>query len=86
MAGALAVGMTGAVGAATPSDPNLIKACSDKTTKITRITIYASPTWCKSTEAYKEWNKTGPKGATGATGATGPGVRRRGRACRACRC
>ena len=72
-AGALAMSMYGAVGAATPSN-GLIKACVDKTTKVTRVTIYASPTWCKSTEAYKWWNQTGvagPKGATGPQGATG---------------
>ena len=71
MAGALVLSMSGAVGAATPADGNLIKACVDKTTKVTRITIYASPTWCKSTEAYKFWNRTGPVGPKGATGNAG---------------
>jgi hypothetical protein len=75
-AGLLTLGLTGAVGAAAPND--LIKACVDKSTKIVRISIYASPTWCESDEAYKEWNVTGPQGpagpagATGAAGATGP--------------
>ena len=68
IAGALALSLSGAVGAATPPDGNLIKACVDKTTKVTRVTIYASPTWCKSTESYKFWSKTGPVGPKGATG------------------
>ena len=42
-----------------------------KSTKVTRLSIFASPTWCKSSEVYRFWNVTGPKGATGATGATG---------------
>jgi hypothetical protein len=71
MAGALVMSMSGAVGAATPGG-NIIKACTDKTTKVTRITIYASPTWCKSTESYKWWNVTGPTGPKGDTGAQGP--------------
>ncbi|MFL5711873.1 MAG: hypothetical protein ACJ77W_08350, partial [Chloroflexota bacterium] len=50
MAGALLLSMSGAVGAATPTN-GLIKACVNKTTKVTRVTIYASPTWCKSNEA-----------------------------------
>ena len=70
MAGALALSMSGAVGAATPSASNVIKACVTKSTKVVRLSIYASPTWCRSTEVYRFWNVTGPKGATGATGAT----------------
>ena len=71
IAGALALSLSGAVGAATPPDGNLIKACVDKTTKVTRVTIYASPTWCKSTESYKFWSKTGPVGPKGANGTNG---------------
>ena len=71
IAGALALSLSGAVGAATPPDGNLIKACVDKTTKVTRVTIYASPTWCRSTESYKFWSKTGPVGPKGATGNAG---------------
>ena len=71
IAGALALSFTGAVGAATPTNPNIIKACVNKTTKSVRLSIFASPTFCKSTEVYRFWNVTGPKGATGATGAAG---------------
>ena len=68
-AGLLTLGLTGAVGAAAPND--LIKACVDKSTKIVRISIYASPDWCESNEAYKEWNVTGPQGPQGPQGAAG---------------
>ena len=71
MAGALALSMSGAVGAATPSASNVIKACVTKSTKVVRLSIFASPTWCRSTEVYRFWNVTGPTGATGATGAKG---------------
>ncbi len=73
MAGALALTFASAVGAATPpTNPSVIKACVNKTTKTVRLSIYASPTFCKSTEVYRFWNVTGPKGATGATGVAGP--------------
>ena len=71
MAGALVLSMSGAVGASTPSASNVIKGCVNKTTKVVRLSIFASPTFCKSTEVYRFWNVTGPKGATGATGLTG---------------
>src|SRR6476469_4075476 len=71
MAGALVLSMSGAVGASTPSASNVIKGCVNKTTKVVRLSIYASPTFCKRTEAYRFWNVTGPKGATGATGPAG---------------
>src|SRR6476659_5174966 len=71
MAGALVLGMSGAVGASTPTASNVIKGCVNKTTKVVRLSIYASPTFCKKTEAYRFWNVTGPKGATGATGPAG---------------
>ena len=71
MAGALVLSMSGAVGASTPSASNVIKGCVNKTTKVVRLSIFASPTFCKRTEVYRFWNVTGPKGATGATGATG---------------
>src|SRR6476660_8996567 len=72
MAGALVLSMSGAVGASTPSASNVIKGCVNKTTKVVRLSIFASPTFCKRTEVYRFWNVTGPKGATGATGLTGP--------------
>src|SRR3954451_24781574 len=73
-AGALALSMSGAVGAATPSD-GLIKSCINRTTKVTRITIFASPTWCNKNEVYRAWNAKGVKGDKGDTGATGaPGA------------
>ena len=68
-AGALTLGLTGAVGAASPDE--LIKACVDKSTKIVRISIYASPTWCESDEAYKQWSVNGPVGPAGPQGAAG---------------
>ena len=68
--GALAAGLAGAVGAATPE--TLVKACVDKTTKTVRLSVYASPTWCKSTEVYRYWNVTGPQGPQGEQGPAGP--------------
>ncbi len=70
MAGALLIGLTSAVSASAPP-ATTIKACVNKVTKVTRVTIYASPTFCKPTESYKQWNVTGPMGPQGATGATG---------------
>jgi hypothetical protein len=73
MAGALVLTMSGAVGAATPSSGSgIIKACVTKTTKVVRLSIFASPTWCRKTEVYRFWNVTGPTGATGAQGVQGP--------------
>jgi hypothetical protein len=71
MAGALVLSMSGAVGASTPTASNVIKGCVNKTTKIVRLSIYASPTFCKSTEVYRFWNVTGPKGAPGTNGTNG---------------
>ncbi|HEV8402261.1 MAG TPA: hypothetical protein VGQ31_04430, partial [Candidatus Limnocylindrales bacterium] len=65
LAGALALTFSSAVGASTPSsNPSVIKACVNKTTKTVRLSIYASPTYCKSTEVYRFWNVTGPTGLT----------------------
>src|SRR6476660_6203634 len=71
MAGALVLSMSGAVGASTPTASNVIKGCVNKTTKVVRLSIFASPTFCKRTEVYRFWNVTGPKGATGAAGTNG---------------
>ncbi len=70
MAGALVMSMSGAVGA-TSSGGGLIKACVDKTTKVTRVTNLASPTWCKSTESYKSWNQTDRPARRVASGTNG---------------
>ncbi len=74
-ASVLAISVSGAVGAVSrvdvsPSAP--IKACVNKTTKLVRISVFASPAWCGSNSSYRTWNTIGLTGATGATGATGP--------------
>ena len=81
VAAALVIGVSGVASAAVPT----INACVDRSTKAARISVYFnSQADCRSTEAFKQWNVTGPQGptgargpagATGATGATGaPGA------------
>jgi len=76
MAGALALSMSGAVGAAEPAGTGgVIKACVAKSTKAVRLSIFASPTFCRSDEVYRWWNSAGTPGATGPAGAAGaPGA------------
>jgi hypothetical protein len=71
VAGALAIGVSGAVGAASPTEP--IKACVNKTTKIVRISVHASPSWCGKNESYRSWSATGPAGPRGPQGEPGVG-------------
>src|SRR6476659_5747229 len=69
VAAALVIGVSGLGSAAEPT----INACVDKSTKAARISIYFhSQADCRSNEAFKQWNVTGPQGPTGARGATGP--------------
>ena len=65
MAGALALSMSGGVGAAEPAGTGgIIKACVTKSTKAVRLSVFASPTFCRSNEVYRWWSSTGTPGAT----------------------
>jgi hypothetical protein len=73
---ALTLGVAGSAGAVSPDAP--IKACVNKVTKIVRISIYASTSFCGTGSSFRQWNTrgpvgpAGPAGAVGAKGATGP--------------
>src|SRR4029077_16603459 len=72
LAAVLVIGVSGAVGAATPSTTTIF-ACVNTSTKDARISVYfTSPSKCKSNEAWKSWAIMGPAGPKGATGAAGP--------------
>ena len=72
MAGALALSVSGGVGAADTQVSTVIKGCVNKETKVLRISVHASKSFCGPNQSYRFWNAVGPTGPKGATGPIGP--------------
>jgi hypothetical protein len=70
LAAAMASALFSVAQAQAAAPPELIKACVNKQTKLVRISVYASKSYCGS-ESFRTWNQIGPKGDPGAPGLPG---------------
>jgi hypothetical protein len=70
LAGALAAALLSVAQAQAAAPSEVIKACVNKKTKLVRISVHASTSYCGN-ESFRTWNQSGPKGDPGQPGLPG---------------